>query len=61
MIDGGRYVLWLQDDHYWTYDVETGERTELTSNLPTSFVDVEDDHSAGDGLDTGVVITVPAY
>ena len=44
MSPGGRYLLWLEDDHYWTYDVETGERVCITDGLETSFVDLEDDH-----------------
>ena len=41
----GRYLLWLESDQYWTYDTQTGERVCLTDGLPTSFIDVEDDHT----------------
>ncbi|HEX7052168.1 MAG TPA: prolyl oligopeptidase family serine peptidase [Longimicrobiales bacterium] len=42
---GGRYFLYLADDHYWIYDLETGARTNITAGIPTSFVDLEDDHT----------------
>jgi dipeptidyl aminopeptidase/acylaminoacyl peptidase len=45
MSPGGRYLLYLVDDHYWAYDTETHESVCLTDGLPTSFVDVEDDHT----------------
>ncbi len=41
---GARYLLWLEDDHYWTYDTETGERVCLTEGVSTSFVNLDDDH-----------------
>ena len=44
MSPGGRYLLWLEDDHYWTYDTRTGQRACLTADLETSFVNLEDDH-----------------
>lgn len=45
MSPGGRYLLWLEDDEYWTYDIETGARVCVTDGLPASFVDLEDDHT----------------
>ena len=45
MSPGGRYLVWLADDHYWSYDTATGERVCLTDGLGTSFVDLEDDHT----------------
>ncbi len=41
----GHYVLYLEDDHYWLYDLVTGEHTNITVNVATSFVNVEDDHT----------------
>jgi dipeptidyl aminopeptidase/acylaminoacyl peptidase len=41
----GRYLFWFEDDHYWTYDVRTGETVNITSGLDGVFVDVEDDHT----------------
>jgi len=42
---GGRYLLWLKDDHYRAHDVRTGETVNLTSGLPVPVVDVDDDHT----------------
>lgn len=39
----GRYVLYLQDDHYWVYDVSSGRHANLTRTVPTSFVNRESD------------------
>ncbi len=44
MSPGGRYLLWLEDDHYWTYDIASGKRACITEGLGTPFVDLEDDH-----------------
>ena len=41
----GRYLLYLQDDHFWTYDVETDTHANITENAPVSFIDHEDDHT----------------
>jgi len=41
----GRYILYLEDDHYWTYDIEDEVHTNITREVPTSFVDIEDDHT----------------
>jgi dienelactone hydrolase len=40
---GGRYVLYLQDDHYWTIDLSTRATANITSNVKTTFVDRESD------------------
>ncbi|UCG85295.1 MAG: S9 family peptidase [Gemmatimonadota bacterium] len=42
---GGNYLLYLMDDHYWTYHFRTGRHTNITEDVPTSFVDIEDDHT----------------
>jgi dipeptidyl aminopeptidase/acylaminoacyl peptidase len=42
---GGRYLLYLQDDHYWTVNVSTHAIVNITRNLKTSFVDRESDHT----------------
>jgi len=42
---GGAYLLYLMDDHYWTYEFRTGRHTNITEDVPTSFVDIEDDHT----------------
>jgi dipeptidyl aminopeptidase/acylaminoacyl peptidase len=41
----GRYYLYFEDDHFWTVDLESGERTNITENVPTSFVNTDDDHT----------------
>ena len=40
---GGRYVLYLQKDHYWTVDLATGRPANITGAVATSFVDRESD------------------
>jgi dipeptidyl aminopeptidase/acylaminoacyl peptidase len=40
---GGRYLLYLQDDHYWTVNVATHAIVNITKNVKTSFVDRESD------------------
>jgi dipeptidyl aminopeptidase/acylaminoacyl peptidase len=40
---GGRYLLFLQDDHYWTIDLESRAIVNITRNVPTSFIDRESD------------------
>jgi len=41
----GRYLLWLKDDQYHTYDVRTGDTATVTADLPVSVVDRDDDHT----------------
>ncbi len=53
--DGGHYLLYLVDDHYWTYDIRTGRHVNITESLPTSFVDLEDDHTVEQKPPFGVV------
>jgi hypothetical protein len=36
---GGRYLLYVRDDHYWTVELATGRHTNLTQKIDTSFVD----------------------
>src|SRR5262245_15343040 len=40
---GGRYLLYFQDDHYWTVDVTTRAVVNITKGAQTSFVDRESD------------------
>jgi dipeptidyl aminopeptidase/acylaminoacyl peptidase len=42
---GGRYVLFLQADHYWTIDTATRAVTNVTRNVQTSFIDRESDQT----------------
>ncbi|MGI8782770.1 MAG: prolyl oligopeptidase family serine peptidase [Acidobacteriota bacterium] len=40
---GGRYLLYLQDDHYWTVDVVTRAAVNITKGVQAAFVDRESD------------------
>ncbi len=40
---GGRYLLYLQDDHYWTVNTATRAVINITKNVQTSFVDRDSD------------------
>jgi dipeptidyl aminopeptidase/acylaminoacyl peptidase len=42
---GGRYLLYLENDHYFTYDVRRGTHTNITEKAPVSFINHEDDHT----------------
>lgn len=39
----GRYLLFLQDDHYWTVNTATRAIVNITKSVPTSFVNRESD------------------
>ena len=43
---GGRYLLFLHAEHYWTIDTQTRAVTNITRNVATSFVDRESDTTA---------------
>jgi dipeptidyl aminopeptidase/acylaminoacyl peptidase len=40
---GGRYVLFLQGDHFWTIDTSTRAMVNITKAVPTSFINRESD------------------
>jgi dienelactone hydrolase len=40
---GGRYLLYVQDDHYWTVNVATRAVVNITPSVQTTFVDRESD------------------
>jgi dipeptidyl aminopeptidase/acylaminoacyl peptidase len=42
---GGNYYVYLKDDHYYVYDFKKGTHTNITEGVPTTFVNVEDDHT----------------
>jgi len=42
---GGKYVLFLQDDHYWTINTATRAVVNITKTVPTSFIDRESDET----------------
>ncbi|HSJ12984.1 MAG TPA: prolyl oligopeptidase family serine peptidase [Longimicrobiales bacterium] len=41
----GRYLLYLRADHYHVWDRQTGRTINLTADLPTTFVNRNDDHT----------------
>ena len=41
----GRRALYYSDGQYYVYDLATGKSTNITANVPTSFVNTEDDHN----------------
>jgi dipeptidyl aminopeptidase/acylaminoacyl peptidase len=41
---GGRYLLHMQDEQWWTHDLRTGTRTNISKGIATAVVDREDDH-----------------
>jgi dienelactone hydrolase len=41
----GTHFLYFQDGHYHTYEMETGKTFNITREVPTSFVNEEDDHN----------------
>jgi hypothetical protein len=41
----GRYLLYVRDGHYWTYDTRSGRHTNITKDVPTSFINEQDDHT----------------
>jgi hypothetical protein len=43
MSPGGRYVLFVQDDHFWTINTATRAIVNITKTVPTSFVNKESD------------------
>jgi dipeptidyl aminopeptidase/acylaminoacyl peptidase len=43
--DGKQLLTWGKDGQYHVIDVVTGEDRNITKNVPTSFVDTEDDHN----------------
>jgi dipeptidyl aminopeptidase/acylaminoacyl peptidase len=42
---GGKYLLFLQDDHYWTITFTTHTVTNITKSAATSFIDKESDET----------------
>jgi hypothetical protein len=44
MSPSGRYVLYQQGNAWWSLDLTTGTRADLTGKIPSVFVNMEDDH-----------------
>ncbi|MEQ1693700.1 MAG: hypothetical protein ABMA00_20595, partial [Gemmatimonas sp.] len=43
--DGSKALMWGADGHYWVLTLSTLDSVNITKGLPTSFVNVEDDHN----------------
>jgi len=41
----GTHILYYQDGHFYTYDLKSGESRNITQQVPTSFINTEDDHN----------------
>jgi len=44
----GTHFLYYQDGHYHTYEMATGKKFNITKDVPTSFINEEDDHNVAD-------------
>jgi dipeptidyl aminopeptidase/acylaminoacyl peptidase len=44
----GSHMLYYQDGQYHTYEMAGGRRFNITQNVPTSFINSEDDHNVVD-------------
>jgi dienelactone hydrolase len=43
---GGKYLLYLNADHYWTMDAASGKQTNITAAIASAFVDRESDDTS---------------
>jgi dipeptidyl aminopeptidase/acylaminoacyl peptidase len=43
--DGSKLLYWGKDGHYWVLDLASGDTVNITRNVPTSFVNADDDHN----------------
>ena len=41
----GTHFLFYDDGHYYTYEMSTGKKFNITKDVPTSFINEEDDHN----------------
>jgi dipeptidyl aminopeptidase/acylaminoacyl peptidase len=55
----GKYVLYLENDHYWVYDIAKKTHTNITRDVQTSFIDSEDDHTVAQKPPHGVGAWTP--
>ena len=44
----GTHFLYYQDGHFHTYDMASGKTYNITKDVPTSFINTEDDHNVVD-------------
>ena len=54
MSPDGRYLLYSQDGQWWSYDVTTKTRANLTAQAKSVFVNMEDDHPVPERRPYGV-------
>jgi dipeptidyl aminopeptidase/acylaminoacyl peptidase len=41
----GTHLLYYDDGHFWSYELPTGQKYNITKEVPTVFYDQEDDHN----------------
>jgi acetyl esterase/lipase len=41
----GRHFLYYEDGNFWTYEMATGQKRNITQGGPGTFIDKEDDHN----------------
>lgn len=41
----GQMFLYYEDGHFWTYELATGQKRNITKDGPGTFIDTEDDHN----------------
>jgi dipeptidyl aminopeptidase/acylaminoacyl peptidase len=44
----GRYLLYVRDGDWWTYDARTARHTNVTAGVPAAFVNLDHDHTVED-------------
>ncbi len=44
----GTHFLFYQNGDFYTYEIPTGKKFNITEKVPTSFIDTEDDHNVKD-------------
>jgi dipeptidyl aminopeptidase/acylaminoacyl peptidase len=42
----GKYLFYFKDKNWWTYNIATGQNTNITQGIKTDFQDTRDDHPA---------------
>jgi dipeptidyl aminopeptidase/acylaminoacyl peptidase len=50
----GKFVLYVENDHYWVYDVAKRTHTNITRDVQASFINTEDDHTVAQKPPHGV-------
>jgi dipeptidyl aminopeptidase/acylaminoacyl peptidase len=51
----GRYVMYTQGGHWWSYDLSSGARANVTAKVASVFMDMEDDHPVAERRPYGQV------